>query len=166
MDESAKHVMKLTLCCGEFSAQILDSFHNLACFDKTEEFSGIMCGILTIADRIGIKKMLYELTEKSKICYDRCPIHQKSDHVKNNLKTRNKRQFDLASTYDAIGQIMCKDVQEGSTELDEWHYLFEKPGVDGDEVDDDYPPAEREYLRYAVLLRRPGCCLRLAEQRG
>ncbi|KAL5269067.1 hypothetical protein ACHWQZ_G002786 [Mnemiopsis leidyi] len=158
MDESVVHLMKLTVCCGDFSKQILDSVQNLVCSHKTEDNPTAMCRILTIATRFETQGMLIQIIEKSNICHDNCPLGFISD-VENNLKGRNKRQFDLASTFAGIGQFACSDVLKGSTQYDDWSFLMEMSRQ-------DHQSAEHEYLRYMILVRRPLCCLLQNEIRG
>ena len=163
MDESVKHLMKLTVCCEKFSEQILDSVHAVVCSDNVENKYSNMCWILTITNRDETKRLLFDIIEKSNICNNRCPLDQneKSD-MKQNHSGRNKRQFDLASTFATIGQFLCGDILEGSTQ-DGLHYLFKILSEKGNSQGDMDKSVEHEYLRYMLLVRRPVCCLLQSE---
>ena len=152
-----KHLMKLTICCEEFSAQILNSIHDVVCSDKVKSNYRDMCWILTITNRDETKRLLYKIIEKSNICQYRCPLNQKSN-FKRNHGGKGKRQFDLASTFDTIGQFLCGDVLNRSTQ-DGLHFLFKELGKKDN-------PVGHEYLRYMLLVRRPVCCLLQSKLRG
>ena len=121
-----------------------------------------MCWILTITNRDVMKRLLFDIIEKSNICDNRCPLdHNKKSNTEQNYSRKNKRQFDLASTFATIGQFMCEDVLEGSTQ-DGLHFLFKE--LDVRNRDDN--PEEHKYLRCMLLMRRPVCCLLQNELRG
>ena len=164
MDESVKHSTKLSVCCGAISKQILKSAQDIVCSDKAEEKSSTMCWILIITNRDETKRLLFKIIEKSNICNNCCPLdhdHDKKSKTEQNHNKKNKRQFDLASTFDTIGQFMCEDVLEGSTQ-DGLHFLFKELS----EGNKDDNPVQHKYFWYMLLVRRPVCCLLQSEQSG
>ena len=128
MDESVKHSTKLSVCCGGISKQILNTIQDLVCSDKAEEKSSTMCWILTITNRDETKRLLFDIIEKSNICNNCCPLDQnEKSNMKQNHSGRNKRQFDLASTFDTIRQFLCEDVQGGPKVMCQRFELIAQP---------------------------------------
>ena len=142
MDDSAKHLMRMTICCGNFSAQVLEILLNSVCSGKAEDrYLNAVCKILTT--KRDTRNNLFQLIKKSNMCHDQCPLKSKI--------ARNKRQFDLASIFDNIAQYMCEDVFEGSAD-DKGHLIEVGIRIEQQMV-------EQEYLLFTILMRRPMCCL-------
>ena len=152
MDDSAKHLMRMTICCGNFSAQVLEYVLNLICSKHVEDkFLSPICSIFTLNINNETRNTLFQLIEKSNICHDQCPLKPGKAPTKRISKRKSKRQFDLASIFDNIAQFMCGDVFEESAH-DEWHLIELGIQVEQQLV-------EQEYLLIALLTRRPTCCL-------
>ena len=150
MDDSAKHLMKLNICCGNFSAQVLGYVLNLVCSKRAEDrYLYPFCKILAINSET--RNTLFQLIEKSNICRNQCPLKPGIAPTKRISKRKNKRQFDLTTVFDNIAQHMCGDVFEESTQ-DEWHLIELGIRVEQQLV-------EQEYLLFALFTRRPTCCL-------
>ena len=161
IEEGLRHALLLGVCCRNFSEELLDSTYYLLCSGKAED---VFCKSMNIAIKSSKDADFFGVIGKSYICHGNCPLDLEKDSARRRRTTDfqfdrlKKRQFDLASTFDAIGQYICSDMEESSTlDRDAWNpivtsYLAEKhEGIDSNRY-------SKEFL-YMFVLRKPACCL-------
>ena len=160
---STKHSLRLMMCCGELSLEILQSMHKVFCLEKAQHVYNIYCSILHLTTRTDVKELMLKFMDKSKICHNRCPLDPESQkiYITNDIYELEKRQFDLASSFDVIGQFVCSDMIDGST-IDAWDSVLDIANKDNHFVQDGF----REFFVYAFLIRKPSCCLLKPQFRG
>ena len=154
-DNSVKHSLRMVVCCEEVSEKIMDSIFNLICSEENEHDYNFKCKILHFITRPENKKNLFQIIEMSKICHDMCPLDPppKKARAQRNLRTIQKRQFDLASTFDTIKQYVCHDVLEDSA-IDAWNHILTMFYDNPTQSDQ-----RSSYFLVGMLLRKPACCL-------
>ena len=151
-----KYAMQLAVCCGNISQEILGSTYYLFCSGKAED---VFCKLIDKAIKSGTDANFFSVIGKSKICNGSCPFNlekhrarrlRSTDFQFNRLK---KRQFDLASTFDAIEQFICSDMEKSSSN-DAWNPIIVSHHLAKENDDIDY----NEFL-YMFVFRMPACCL-------
>ena len=160
---STNHSLRLMICCGKLSLEILNSLYNRFCLEKDQQGYNIHCSILHLTTKVDVKELMLKIMEKSKMCHNRCPLDPESQKIfiTNDIYELEKRQFDLASSFDVIGQFVCSDMIDGST-IDAWNSVLAIPNKDNHFVQDGF----REFFLYAFLIRKPSCCLLKPQFRG
>ena len=154
-----RYALLLAVCCKNFSAELLDSTYYLICDGKAED---TFCKFINITIKSGRDANFFGVIGRSAICQGNCPFDLEIEHVRSlrttNVKfhRQNKRQFDLASTFDSIGQFICSDMEERST-LDAWNPIVTSHLAKKHEAIDENK-FEKEFL-YMFVFRKPACCL-------
>ena len=157
MDNSTKHSLRMAICCGKVSEEIIGSIQRIICSKRND--NNFYCQILQFLTRPENMKILFKIIEISNICRAQhmCPLDFPTETASTtrNLHVIQKRQFDLASTFDTIRQFACNDVLNGSI-IDAWSHILVQFFND---------PAKAEsylnsnYFLAGTLLRKPACCL-------
>ena len=159
VERGLRHALLLGVCCTNFSEELLDSTYFLLCSGKAED---TFCKFINITIESSKKENFFGVMGKSYFCHGNCPLDLEKDSVRRRRTTDfqfnrlKKRQFDLASTFDAIGQFICSDMEEKS-KLDAWnpivtsHLAKKHEGIDSNRY-------SKEFL-YMFVFRKPACCL-------
>ena len=161
IEEGLRHALLLGVCCRNFSEELLDSTYFLLCSGKIDD---VFCKFINIIIKLGTDANFFRVFGRSAICHGNCPFDLEIEHVRSLRTTnfkfhrQNKRQFDLASTFDSIGQFICSDMEESSTlDRDAWnpivtsHLAKKHEGIDSNRY-------SKEFL-YMFVFRKPACCL-------
>ena len=153
IDQTLKYSMQLVFCSREIYEKFLDSMQYLLCSEESNEDDTFVCQILPLFRKPEAKKLIPELLRMVNICPD-------TNMSKKSLSQRiQRRQFDLASTFDAIGQFFCEEIVD-DTFVEAWNDVLASTFKNKDDKPhkDDYNFANKYFL-YPFLLRRPCCCL-------
>ena len=154
IDQTLKYSMQLVFCSREIYEKVLNSMQYLFCSEESNKDDTLLCEILSIFRKPEAKKLMPELLRMSNICPPDTNVSKKSSSQR-----IDKRQFDLASTFDTIGQFFCEEIVD-DTFVEAWNDVlattfknkYDEPHKD------DYNFANKYFL-YPFLLRRPCCCL-------
>ena len=161
------HSLRLMTCCQQISERILDVIFFLFCSEKSQNEYDITCTILHYISRPHPKSLLFEIIEKSKICTRGCPIDPRARQrlmITDDMHQLMRRQFDLASTFDNIRQLICSDAF-GASAQNVWTMILAHH-----HDPQNYRPDEKnnllDFVLYMSLFRLPSCCLLYQQLEG
>ena len=157
LENTVKRSLKIVVCCKEDSERMINSIHHLICSEKNKDDTNFYCKILHLITSPENMKSLSKIIEMFGICRDRCPLDLPTKHkgVTRDLDRLQKRQFDLASTFDVLKQHVCYDVL-GSSRTDTPSMFID---FIENELDDRTGNVSDPRFLTLKLFRRPACCL-------